>query len=84
MDKILAFQSMAGETETHDGARVSTVSVIPPCPGWPSAVTFGNCYRSFASEMAAEVCFGHLFVLPDRSPQHRRLSNPRAKATDMT
>lgn len=43
MEKILEFQMMATEIETQDGARVSTLSVISPCPGWPSAFTFGNC-----------------------------------------
>ncbi|SMX69108.1 hypothetical protein BLIN101_00709 [Brevibacterium linens] len=43
MNRILEFQTIEGEVDAHDAARVSSFSVNPPCPGWPSSITWGNC-----------------------------------------
>jgi hypothetical protein len=44
MDEILELQ----ELPSAEGAElamplVSTLSIVSPCPGWPSAFTWGNC-----------------------------------------
>lgn len=43
MNSILEFQIIEGEVDAHDAARVSSISWRPPCPGWPSSITWGNC-----------------------------------------
>jgi len=43
MNQILEFQTIEGEVDTHDAARISTFSIWAPCPGWPSTITWGNC-----------------------------------------
>ena len=41
MNRILEFQTIEGEVDANDAARVSSFSVNPPCPGWPSSNTWG-------------------------------------------
>lgn len=43
MQDILDLQTVSTDSDVHDSARVSTISWSSPCPGWPSAFTWGNC-----------------------------------------
>jgi len=43
MSKILEMQTLEAVSTPETTGLVSTLSIVPPCPGWPSTVTFGNC-----------------------------------------
>ncbi|WP_269745535.1 hypothetical protein [Thermobifida cellulosilytica] len=43
MSRILGFQLLEAAAEQETTGLVSTLSVVSPCPGWPSSFTWGNC-----------------------------------------